>query len=272
MNTSASPTTFTSRISEEINIIEHRFKIKILFVVESEFLNKGSNSGCNHEIEFIYVDRQELPAVENYRWIDFLSEDKERYYQGNELRNFLYSIAATSPHTSECLMADTIHYTVEGFKESILPIHDKYFNPIAAIHDIWKQADMDYWDHIEDNHYLTSLQFTQCHKWFLCKFKYFLRPLLVCKYIEKWRRYPAVNFKELVDITIDEPSVKERIYRFIDLISKTSRRKHPFLAEDNLEDYARGLLAELCSKYADFKKSKVPQCLGYIEDVYSIFK
>lgn len=262
----------TSQLYKELKIIEQEFNIKILYAIESEFLNKGTNLDNPHEIEFIYVNNSERPVDEKYRWVDYLSEDKERYYQGNELRNFLHSLAVTSAHMSECLMADTVHYAVDGFRETVIQIHNKYFNPQTAIHDLWYSADIDYWDHIEYNHYRTFIQSTQCHKWLLHKSKYFIRPLLVCKYIEQYKRYPAVNFKELVDVTVDEPSLKNRIYRFINLISKPSRRKHPFLVEDMLDDYAQKLLGELRSKYADFKRSYVPQCLNDIEDVYWIFK
>lgn len=272
MNNSIAPNYMTSQLYKEMKIIEQEFNIKILYAVESEFLNKGTNLDSPHEIEFIYVNKSDCPVDEKYRQVDYLSDDKERYYQGNELRNFLYSLAATSAHMSECLMADTVHYAADGFRETVLQIHNKYFNPQTAIHDIVYWANIDYWDHIEYNHYRTFIQFTQCHKWPLHKFKYFLRPLLVCKYIEQWTMYPSINFKELVDVTVDEPNVKTRIYRFIDLNSKPSRRKHPFLVEDILEDYASELLGELRSKYEDFKSPDVPQRLNDIEEVYRIFK
>jgi len=236
----------SSTIRKELSHIEHVNNIRMLFAVESEFLNKGYSSDCEHEIVFVYSNLvNNISTVTCKDTTNYLSQDKERYYQGCEIKDFINRIASTDIWAYDVITADIIYYSHKGLLDKILVRHNSCYNTKFALSEFTKQAYGFYKDWLEDSHFYNKAP----EKYPLNIFKFLLRPILACKYIELYGTHPAISLSDLIDKTVDEPRIKKRLHRFLTLIDKPSRREHPIFVEDLLQDYAINALMNLYAKY-----------------------
>ena len=81
------------------------------------------------------------------------------------------------------------------------------------------------------------------------RFLYYLRGVLACKWIEMNRTLPPVRFQELLEATVSESTIKEKIYSLIE-IKKNGEECDMQVVDDELMKYAMDL-AEYYNKHID---------------------
>ena len=84
----------------------------------------------------------------------------------------------------------------------------------------------------------------------LKRFLYYLRGILVCKWLSQKATMPPVRFKELVDATVEEPDMKAKIAHLLELKKRSN--------EHNLEPVDEQLFA-WAQEWAEFYNQKVEQ-------------
>ena len=70
------------------------------------------------------------------------------------------------------------------------------------------------------------------------RFLYYLRGILACKWIEKNNSLPPVRFKELLDATVDDMKIKEKVDELIQ-IKKGEKECDMHVVDNSLVEYAQ---------------------------------
>lgn len=152
--------------------------------------------------------------------------------KGLELLNPLYNYIA-GKQTLRIIYQMDEHYIHE-----IRQMETQYFNPERA---------MFHYNHIYKKH---NDRYIRDYGLPLKRFLYYLRGILVCKWLSQKATMPPVRFKELVDATVEEADMKAKIAHLLELKKKSN--------EHNLEPVDEQLFA-WAQEWAEFYNQKVEQ-------------
>lgn len=100
----------------------------------------------------------------------------------------------------------------------------------------------------------------------LKRFLYFLRGLLACEYIEKHQQHPPVDFRELVDSTVADENLKDKIHSLLALKTK-SKESDANIVDKALQDFAYNLYDEREKKLTDFRPSLNDRSLSELDTI-----
>lgn len=117
-------------------------------------------------------------------------------------------------------------------------MEDQYFN---------KEKAMFHYNHIYKKH---NDRYIKDYGLPLKRFLYYLRGILVCKWLSDKGTIPPVRFTELVNATVEEPDMKAKIAHLLELKKKSN--------EHNLEPVDEQLFA-WAQEWAEFYNQKVEQ-------------
>lgn len=230
-------------IVDELRRIEREYDVKIPLAVESGSRAWGFDSpDSDYDVRFIYVHRpQWYFSVRNHAdTIEYMSADKLYDFSGWELRKTLQLLSKTNPNLSDWLLTDKIYLCDREFLDILRHAQADFYNPIHAMYHFFNIARR------HDEGYLRRNGCT------LKKFLYFLRGLLACEYIEKHRKHPPVDFRELLDSTVTDASIKDKIKSLL-VLKKKSKESDANVVDGELQDYAYSLYNGREETLADFR-------------------
>ena len=177
------------RIVEEINRIEREERVRVLLAVESGSRAWGfASPDSDYDVRFIYVHEQDwyLSVFESRDVIERMLEG-DLDVSGWELRKTLRLFSKCNVALNEWLGSPITYLEVGGFREQLLHLMPRYFNPIAVMHHYRSMAE-------------TALQANYSDGQIgIKKLFYVLRPLFACRWIEHTRRQPPTEFAQLCD-------------------------------------------------------------------------
>lgn len=230
-------------IIDELNQIERQYDIKILLAVESGSRAWGfASPDSDYDVRFIYVHKPEwyFSVARQPDTIEYMSEDHLLDFSGWELRKTLQLLAKTNPNLSDWLMTDIIYRANKKFLNDIRDVQARFYNPIHGMYHFFNIAKR------HDEAYLRRNGCT------LKKYLYFLRGVLACEYIEKYKEHPPVDFRTLVDITVKDKSIKDSICKILELKTQ-SKESDTMIVDEKLQNYAFTFYDEQEKKLCDFR-------------------
>lgn len=184
MNTIILNKNIVNRLSE----IELEHNVKILYAVESGSRAWGFESiDSDYDIRFIYKNQLKwyLSVLPQRDVIEYPIID-EYDYSGWDLKKTLFLLNKSNPVLFEWFKSPIVyksdHYAYEVLKTTA----NEYFSPVVSIQHYLNMAKNNYRQYMNNN------------KVKIKKYLYILRPLLACKWIEKYNQSPTIIFEELL--------------------------------------------------------------------------
>lgn len=188
-------------IVEKIREIELQHNVKILFAVESGSRAWGFPSqDSDYDVRFVYIRHPEwYLSIDDKRDVIEVPINDMLDINGWDIRKALKLFRKSNPPLLEWLVSEIIYDEAFGFKEELLRLRHQVFSPRASLH-----------------HYLSMAkgnfrQYLQGEQVKIKKYFYVLRPILACKWIEKYNTNPPILFQELVSDLVTDEQLKHEI-------------------------------------------------------------
>lgn len=217
-------------IPAHLRDVEQEYGVKILLAVESGSRAWGFESkNSDWDVRFIYIHQpQWYFRVEEQRDVIEHMYPDDVDLVGWELRKALFLLKRSNPPLFEWLHSPKVYLADDTFVRRIREVEGQFFDPVKSMY---------HYNHIYNKHNERYLQ----HEGYPAKrFLYYLRGVLACKWIENNKSLPPVPFKQLVDATVTDKAVVDKINELI--LMKRSERECDMMAVDNfLVEYARSM-------------------------------
>jgi len=98
------------------------------------------------------------------------------------------------------------------------------------------------------------------------RFLYYLRGVLACKWIEQNKTLPPVAFSELVDRTVDEKNIRERINALI-ILKKDGEEYDMLVVDKGLIEYARYWADYFVERIGSFKPEMIRVSTSILDSI-----
>lgn len=232
----------TSTILSHLEDIERKYDVRVLLAVESGSRARGLFSDeSDWDLRFVYVNRLDwyLNVNEERDVIEEMFDDNIDMV-GWELRKTLRLFQKSNPSLMEWLHSPVIYRADENFLSRMRALEPKYFNPIKTMY------------HYESLYIKHDKRYLQDSVNPLKRFLHYLRGILSCRWLEEHKTMPPVLFSELMQATVDDDSIRQKINEMIAL-------KRQSKGNDNLEvdavvvEYARHLADHFEQTIPDFR-------------------
>lgn len=186
--------------------IEEKYKVKILYAVESGSRAWGFPSkDSDYDVRFIYIHPPEWYLSIDPQGIgvkrDVIEEPINDLLDisGWEITKALRLFRKNNPPLLEWLRSNIIYYQKYSFVDNIRSLESSVFYPNSMLHHYLNMA---------KNNYREYLQGSEVR---IKKYFYVLRPILACKWIEKYNTTPPISFHELLEDSLQEGELKNAI-------------------------------------------------------------
>lgn len=198
-------------IQENLDEIERKHNVKILYAIESGSRAWGfASPDSDYDVRFIYLQK-----LEDYLRIDQGKDviewqlDEVLDINGWDLKKALLAFGRANPNVMEWAGSPIVYRKTDEWDE-IYKVAKEYFSNKASIHHYNGTAKSTY------KNYLTG------DKVKYKKYFYALRPLLCCKWIERYHEIPPMRFDELLKLfdESDENLPKELLDEINKLVEK----------------------------------------------------
>lgn len=180
-------------IQDNLNQIEEQYDVKILLAVESGSRAWGfASADSDYDVRFIYVHRPE-----QYLRIDLMKDviewqlDEVLDINGWDLRKALLAFAKGNPNVMEWANSPII-YRKSKHWDALRDAAMHYFSEKSALCHYYGTANSTLKGHLTGEHIRYK------------KYFYALRPLLCCRWIEKYHTAPPMEFAKLLSLFEDE--------------------------------------------------------------------
>ena len=176
-------------IQESLDAIEERYKVKILLAVESGSRAWGfASPDSDYDVRFIYMHRPE-----EYLRIDAMKDviewqlDEVLDINGWDLRKALLAFGKGNPNVMEWANSPIIYRKAPEW-DALRAAAMGYFSEKSALCHYYGTAN-------STLHGFLSGDMVRYKKYF-----YALRPLLCCRWIERYHSVPPMEFEKLLDM------------------------------------------------------------------------
>ncbi len=193
-------------IQKKLFGIEERYDVKILYAVESGSRAWGFPSkDSDYDVRFIYIQRPDWYLSIDPQGVgskrDVIEEPINDLLDisGWEITKALRLFRKTNPPLLEWLRSDIIYYQAYSFVDNLRSLEAEVFYPNSMLHHYLNMA---------KNNYREYLQGAEVR---IKKYFYVLRPILACKWIEKYNMAPPISFQELLADILSEGELKDQI-------------------------------------------------------------
>lgn len=256
-------------IQDNLNQIEEQYDVKILLAVESGSRAWGfASADSDYDVRFIYVHRPE-----QYLRIDLMKDviewqlDEVLDINGWDLRKALLAFAKGNPNVMEWANSPII-YRKSKHWDALREAAMHYFSEKSALCHYYGTANSTLKGHLTGEHIRYK------------KYFYALRPLLCCRWIEKYHTAPPMEFDKLLTLFKDDWDRNKGDalisgYRDQgDVLTEDRNRDNP-LSDDNgrsdklTEELYNGIQDLLARKAATEEKDLNPQMPVIIDFIQS---
>lgn len=177
------------QILNKFQEIEKDYGVEILLAVESGSRAWGfASEDSDYDVRFIYKHHLDwyLSILPGRDVIEIPIQDLMDY-SGWDLRKAFFLMNKSNPVLMEWLRSPIVYNKNEEFFAPFLEISKDYFSQIASIYHYLHMAKKNFKEYLKSD-------FVKAKKYF-----YVLRPLLACRWIEKFQSSPPMEFQVLVD-------------------------------------------------------------------------
>lgn len=188
-------------IVDKIMELEREHQVKVLFAVESGSRAWGFPSqDSDYDVRFVYIHRPEwYLSIDEKRDVIELPINEQLDISGWDIRKALRLFRKSNPALMEWLVSEIRYYEAYGFREELLALREQVFSPQASVY---------HYLHMAKGNFREYLQGEQVK---IKKYFYVLRPILACRWIEKYNTSPPILFQELVQDLVTEPELRAAI-------------------------------------------------------------
>lgn len=176
-------------IKDSLIEIEQKFDVEILLAVESGSRAWGfASPDSDYDVRFIYLQKSEeyLRIDDNKDYIDW-ALDEVLDINGWDLKKALLAFGKGNPNLMEWASSPIVYQKSVKW-DSMWEVAKKYFSEKASLNHYYGTANSTY------NKYLTG------DKVKYKKYFYALRPLLCCRWIERYHEIPPMEFSTLLQL------------------------------------------------------------------------
>ena len=231
--------------------IEKDNEVKILLAAEFGSRTWGIESlNSDWDIRFVYVHKPEWYKLKDQsNVIEHVYEDSIDFV-GWDVRKALTLLKAGNLSILEWMNSAKIYYLDDYFGKQIQDVKNNLFNTNEAIIHYYKIYNLFNERYFQNDDYdLSDIKV----------FLYFLRGVLSCKWIEEKNSLPPTLYKELIDTTISDMDIRNKIEKLIEI--KKDSKEFYVLVDNALVEYAHqqadyyknliGTFPEYRNKYAE---------------------
>ena len=200
-------------IPARLKEIEQRYDVRILLAVESGSRAWGfASKDSDWDVRFIYVHKPNW-----YFSIDDQRDVIEEVYEedidavGWDIKKALALLKRSNPSFLEWIHSPIIYRCDDNFMKGIKPIAKDCFNPTKAMY------------HYQRIYVKHDERYLQKQGYPMKRFMYYLRGLLACQWIEKYKTMPPVSFQELYEEIVEDQKIKDGINALVE--AKTSGKE-----------------------------------------------
>lgn len=220
----------TVAIPAHLRDVEQEYDVKILLAVESGSRAWGFESkNSDWDVRFIYVHKPQwyFKVEEQRDVIEYMYPD-DVDLAGWELRKALSLLKRSNPSLLEWFNSPKVYLSDETFVRRIREVERQFFDPVKTMY---------HYNHMYNKH---NERFLQQEGYPAKRFLYYLRGILACKWIENNMSLPPVRFTQLVDATVKDKALVDKINELI-LMKKGERECDMMVVDNSLVEYARGM-------------------------------
>lgn len=176
-------------IQQELDTIEKQCNVRILLAVESGSRAWGfASPDSDYDVRFIYVqDRNAYLSIDEPKDVINWKLDEVLDINGWDLKKVLLAIAKSNPNLLEWLNSSIIYRRSEDLK-LLKDLSVRYFSKKTAVCHYYGIANSTYYGYLQNDEVKYK------------KYFYALRPLLCCRWIERYDEMPPVKFSELMKL------------------------------------------------------------------------
>jgi uncharacterized protein len=193
-------------IQKKLLEIEERYKVKILYAVESGSRAWGFPSkDSDYDVRFIYVHPPEWYLSIDPQGIgtkrDVIEEPINDLLDisGWEITKALRLFRKNNPPLLEWLRSDIIYYQKYSFVDKVRSLESDVFYPSSMLYHYLNMAKKNYREYLQGSEVKIK------------KYFYVLRPILACKWIKKYNTTPPISFHELLEDIVPKGELKSEI-------------------------------------------------------------
>ncbi|MBK5075051.1 nucleotidyltransferase domain-containing protein [Budviciaceae bacterium CWB-B4] len=191
-----------NRILNELEEIERKFDVKVLYACESGSRGWGfASTDSDYDVRFIYVHKPEwYLTVEPGRDVIERPLDDELDISGWELRKALGLLKNANPTLLEWLDSPIVYREDSDFMDKFRTLAIEHFSSLRARYHYLSMAKKNFRGYLQGE----TVR--------LKKYLYVLRPLLAVKWIDERATVPPMPFSLLLDIVEDSLLLDEISY------------------------------------------------------------
>lgn len=201
-------------IPARLKEIERKYDVKILLAVESGSRAWGfASKDSDWDVRFIYVHKPEWYfSVDEQR--DVIEEMFEENIDavGWDIKKALGLLKRSNPSLMEWITSPIVYRCDEKFMADITPLARDCFNPTKAMY------------HYQRIYVKHDERYLQKQGYPMKRFMYYLRGILACQWIERYKTMPPVSFQQLYEEVVEEQKIKDGIRQLVQAKSKDKER------------------------------------------------
>lgn len=243
-------------ILEKLSKIEQLHHVKVLFAVESGSRAWGFPSqDSDYDVRFLYIRHPEwYLSIDDKRDVIEVPINDMLDINGWDIRKALKLFRKSNPPLLEWLVSDITYFEAYGFKEEMLRLREQVFSPRASLHHYLSMAKGNFREYLQGDQVKIK------------KYFYVLRPILACKWIEKYNTNPPILFQELVSDIVTDSQLEREIN---DLLKKKIAGVELNLEKrvDVINDYIEKEIEHL-TEFANSHKSELKDSTEVLDQTY----
>lgn len=190
-----------NQIKVELDKLEAQHNIRILYAVESGSRAWGfASTNSDWDVRFIYVHH-----IDWYLDIETQRDNIEEILPndidlaGWELKKALGLFKKSNPPMLEWLRSPLLYKEQYSTAEKLRQLTQQYFNPKSCIHHYLHMAEGNFKQYLQGDRVRVK------------KYFYVLRPILACRWIEKYNTMAPMEFQILVDELVTDATLQAEI-------------------------------------------------------------
>lgn len=126
---------------------------------------------------------------------------------GWDIKKTLALLKRSNPSLLEWIKSPIVYRSDDSFMRDIVPLAQRCFNPTKAMY------------HYQRIYVKHDERYLQRQGYPMKRFMYYLRGILACQWIEKYKTLPPVSFQELYEDIVEDRKIKDGISELVKLKS-----------------------------------------------------
>jgi len=222
------------RVRQQLEEVERRFNVKVLYACESGSRGWGfASPDSDYDVRFLYVHQPEwYLRVEPQRDVIELPIDDELDVCGWEWRKALGLLKAANPTLIEWLDSPVVYQQNDAVLAELRALVPQWFSPVRARWHYYSMARKNFRSYLQGDEVR------------LKKYFYVLRPLLAVRWVEAGRGVPPMRFAELLAGSELKPPLRQEIDELLAIKQRAGEAQYgprrPLLHAFLQQELARG--------------------------------